>query len=402
MPQKLAILSTHPIQYYSPWYRALAERPELDLTVYYAHRQTPEGQAAAGYGVAFEWDVPLLDGYHHEFLTNISKNPAVTGFWGCDTPEIADRIVRNGYDAFLVHGWYNKSYWQAMRSCWRTKTPLLVRGDSQTRTERSLLRRLVKSATHRWFVPRFDGYLVVGKLARDYLLTYGASADRMYFTPHFVDNSFFERGADAARPRRDALRKQWGLPDDKTVFLFVGRFVPGKRCGDFVAALGQSAARGAKVAGLLVGDGPDRPALEALARDCGAPTRFAGFLNQRQVVEAYAAADVLVLPSVVDTWGLVVNEAMAAGLPAIVNERVGCGPDLVAPGKTGFVHADGDVSAIAGFMEALEGDRHCLDAMSVAARRKVAEYSIAAAVNGTLQAVANVGRSGRAAANALA
>src|SRR5689334_18376911 len=121
MPFRIGILSTHPIQYYSPWYRALSRRPELEVTVYYAHRQTAQGQADGGFGVAFEWDIPLLDGYRSHFLQNVARRPSVFDHYGCDTPEIAEHIARERFDAFIVHGWYNRSYWQAMRACWRTR-----------------------------------------------------------------------------------------------------------------------------------------------------------------------------------------------------------------------------------------------------------------------------------------
>ncbi|HVO32660.1 MAG TPA: glycosyltransferase family 1 protein, partial [Elusimicrobiota bacterium] len=131
---KVGILSTHPIQYYAPWYRALAERPEIDLTVFYAHRQTADEQARAGFGVAFDWDVPLLEGYRSEFLPNNSLQPDVSRFWGCDTPLIAKRIEQEHFDAFVVHGWNTLSFWQAIRACWSAETPVFVRGDSQLPT----------------------------------------------------------------------------------------------------------------------------------------------------------------------------------------------------------------------------------------------------------------------------
>ena len=122
---KVAIVATHPIQYYVPWYRALAEH--VDLTVFYCHRQTATGQANAGFGVAFDWDIPLLDGYHHVFLTNVSKQPGVDGFRGCDTPDIAQHIERERFDAVVVHGLVDAEVTgRRFGACWRTRTPVLV------------------------------------------------------------------------------------------------------------------------------------------------------------------------------------------------------------------------------------------------------------------------------------
>lgn len=388
MPFRTAILSTHPIQYYSPWYRALSRDPEIDLTVYYAHQQTAQGQAEGGFGVAFEWDVPLLEGYRSHFLKNVARSPNVFDHHGCDTPEIAEHIARERYDAFIVHGWYNRSYWQAMRACWRTRTPLLVRGDSQLRTPRRWWRRWLKQLLYRTFIPRFDAYLVVGRRARDYYQAYGADPRRMLPAPHFVDNDFFARSADALRPRREEFRRRWGLRPDALVCLFAGKFIPKKRPLDFVAALARVGHRKLGVEGLMVGEGPLRPEIERAIAAEDAPVRLAGFLNQSAITEAYAAADLLVLPSDGgETWGLVVNEAMATGLPAVVSDEVGCSPDLVLEGQTGQTYPCGDVGRLAEILEDAARDRERWRRFGAAARRHIAGYSIESAVQGTLAAL---------------
>ena len=109
---RLAIVSSHPIQYYAPIFRMLDRR--LDLEVFYAHRATPADQAKAGFGTAFEWDVDLLDGYRSRFMTNVAKVPTTASFFGCDTPEIAHHIRTGKFDAVLVLGWYLKSFVQAI------------------------------------------------------------------------------------------------------------------------------------------------------------------------------------------------------------------------------------------------------------------------------------------------
>lgn len=387
MPFRFGILSTHPIQYYSPWYRALNQTGEVDLTVYYAHQQTAEGQATAGFGVPFEWDVPLLDGYRSHFLKNLAQSPGVFDYRGCDTPEMGSLIARERYDAFLVHGWYNRSYWQAMRACWRTKTPLLVRGDSNLKTPRSLLRRCLKQLVYRRFIPRFDAYLVVGRRARDYYAAYGADPRRMFFSPHFVDNDFFGDAADRARTRRLALRQRWGLKPEATVFLFAGKFISLKRLFDFIEAVAHAAQANPAVEGLMVGDGPLRPEVETAIEQRKAPVRLCGFLNQSAISEAYAAADALVLCSEGETWGLVVNEAMAAGLPAVVSDRVGCADDLIRDGETGYVYPCGAVPALTAILGRCAAAVPALSRMGKAARRLVANYSVARAVDGTLEAI---------------
>ena len=140
---RLAFVTSHPIQYYAPLFRALAQR--LDLVVFFAHRATPSDQAKAGFGVEFEWDVGLLSGYCHEFLRNVATRPALDRFAGCDTPAIAERIRKGRFDAVLVQGWYLKCFLQAIFAAKRQRLPLIVRGDSHLDTPRSVLKRGAKS-----------------------------------------------------------------------------------------------------------------------------------------------------------------------------------------------------------------------------------------------------------------
>ena len=384
---RIGILSTHPIQYYTPLYRALAQ--VVDLQVFYCHQQASSDHARTEFGVAFEWDVPLLGNYQHQFLSNRAARPDVSHFAGCDTPEIVSIIRRAHFDAFIVHGWYVKSYLQAMLACWQTGTPLLVRGDSHLGTRRAPLKRLLKEALYRGFIPRFDAYLVVGKRTREYYSYYGADARRMFFAPHAVDNRRFAARAAELRPQRAALRKAWGLPENALTFLFAGKLVPRKRPHDFIQAIRQAARKGRPIWGLMVGAGPLRAELEAVVAQHRLPVRFTGFLNQSAMSQAYAAANALVLPSDgSETWGLVVNEAMASGLPAIVSDQVGCVPDLIHEGRTGYCYPCGDVAALAA--RCAELTTESLAVMGAQARVHIAGYSVEVAVEGMLAAIHNV------------
>ncbi|MBA4445338.1 glycosyltransferase family 4 protein [Cylindrospermopsis raciborskii CS-506_D] len=385
---RLGILVTHPIQYYVPWYQNLATHPGIILTVYYCYQQTAQGQAAAGFGVAFDWDIPLLQGYNYQFLVNQSSNPNVFDFWGCDTPEITDIIKLGKFDAFIVHGWYTKSYWQAILACWQSQTPLFVRGDSHLLTERSSLKVWLKYRFYRWFIPKFTRYLAVGRRAEEYYLYYGAQATKIVFCPHAVDNQFFASHALALSGERGKIRQDWGIPENALVFLFVGKFIPKKRPGDFLGAIALASQKSAHIWGLMVGDGELCPEMVTTAQSQQLNITFVGFLNQTQLPRAYTAADVLVLPSDGgETWGLVVNEAMASGLPAIVSDRVGCSPDLVIPGKTGEIFPCGDVAALAQILQRFAAHPGDVATMGNAAKSLIAHYSISQAVAGTVTAV---------------
>lgn len=375
MTLRIGFLVSHPIQYYTPIFRELAKR--CDLTVYFAHRQTPEQQSAAGFGTAFEWDIDLLSGYHSRFLTNVARRKSTDTFRGCDTPGIADEIAAGKFDAFVVPGWALLSYWQAVWACRRARVPVLARGDSHLKDRRKALLRLAKEMIFPGLLRRFDGFLYVGQWNREYLRHYGVPAERLFFSPHCVDNAAFAAGSQAERQR--------GVGDKagRRRLLFVGKLMENKHPLDLVRAAAQLRGRGVAVEVAFAGSGLLAESLEQAARAAGLPAIFHGFVNQSRMPAIYSSADIVVLPSEAESWGLVVNEAMACGVPAVVSDSVGCGPDLVAPGATGATFPCGDVPALAAAIEAVLGidARTCRE--SLAARMNV--YSPARSAEGIIE-----------------
>ena len=342
---RIGILTSHPIQYQAPLFRALAK--EVDLTVYFAHRQTAEGQARAGYGVAFEWDIDLLSGYSSQYLHNQAKDPNVFSFGGCDTPEIAG-IIRNGtFDAFIVTGWYLKCCWQAIRACRRHEVPVLVRGDSQLSTQRSFLKRVIKELVYRWVMNQFDGFLYVGQRNLEYLLHYGAPRERCFYVPHFVDNVRFREMAAMSPAQREEVRASLEVVPGEALLLSVGRLVEMKRPLDLLQAARLLLTNGTPVRVIFVGSGPLESHIRTMAQSLNVPVSLPGFKNQTELPRIYAAADLFVLSSCNETWGLVVNEAMACGTPAVVSDAAGCMPDLIDEGATGRSYPMGNIPALA-------------------------------------------------------
>lgn len=386
MKQRIGFLVSHPIQYYAPIFRELAKIS--DLKVYFAHRQNAEQQARAGYGVAFEWDVDLLSGYESEFLTNVARVPSTGSFFGCNSPEIGNRIEAGRFDGFVVPGWSLRSYWQAVRASRRVGVPVMVRGDSQLGGRRSPVVRLAKAVAFRELLRQFDGYLHVGQRNRAYLEHYGAPADRLFFSPHCVDNDTFARTCAAARREVPAVAEE--AVRARRV-LFVGRLVGDKRPMDLVEAAALLVARGRHIELVVAGAGELESSLRTAAERTGVPTRFMGFVNQSRLPSVYATADVLVLPSTArETWGLVVNEAMACGVPAVVSDAVGCGPDLIEPGRTGAVAPLGDIARLA------DAVAEVLDFEPEPTRQRLAEimrvYSPQRAAEGIVEAGAALAR----------
>lgn len=379
MRRRVGFLVSHPIQYYTPVFRELARH--CDLTVFFAHRQDATGQGQAGYGVAFDWDVDLLSGYESQFLNNVARVPSTQSFAGCNTPEIADWISDGHFDAFVVPGWSLRSYWQAVRACRRVRVPVMVRGDSQLAGQRGGAVGRVKGVVFPHMLKQFDACLYVGRRNREYLEHYGVPAGRMFFSPHCIDNAVFSYASDAARSAAAQ-----GTTGGRRRVLFVGRLVNSKRPLDVVQAVSRLAAAGQPVELVVAGAGELQGRMEEAVRAGGVDARFLGFVNQSQLPSVYASSDVVVLPSTaVETWGLVVNEAMACGVPAVVSDAVGCGPDLIEPGVTGAVAPLDDVPALATAISSVLALDIGMTRRALAERMEI--YSPARAADGLLEAV---------------
>lgn len=354
--KRVVILCTHPVQYYTAWYRALAKQDWIDLEVWFGHKADAKDQADAGFGVPFEWDIPLLDGYRYRFLNNRAFKPGVSSFFGTNSPEIGKILDRSPIDALVVHGWASRCYLQGIFAANMRGIPVYVRGDSQLGTVRKTIWRFAKKFMYRWLMNRFTGFLAVGSRSKEYYLYYGAKPQNIFPSPHFVDNDFFAIQSKKWRPFRDDLRSQWGISKKAIVFAFVGKLVERKRPMDFLIGLDRArdvlnetnANLGAKLTGLVIGDGPGRLQMETWVHNANIPVSFAGFLNQGEIAKAYVVADCLILPSDgSETWGLVVNEAFACGIPAIVSNAVGCSLDMIEEGKTGWVYSIGNCEQLA-------------------------------------------------------
>lgn len=380
---RLGIVASHPVQYQVPWYRALAAREDLDLTVYYGLLPTPV-QQGVGFDVDFTWDVPLLDGYRWVALPNSARAPSLRGFLSSRTPEVEAVLGSDRPQAVIVSGWQSLPLVQALRACERHEIPCLVRGESTALRERPWWTRRF----HRRLLARYDACLAIGEANRQFYLRNGVQRERIFTAPYFVDDRRFLEQAARLGPERETIRREWGLREDDVCFLFAGKLVAKKRVLDFLRACDVARRNDASIRALVVGTGRKASEAKRFAHETGLPAVFAGFLNQSEISRAYVAADCLVLPSDYgETWGLVVNEGMLHGLPAIVSDRVGCGPDLVDEGVTGRIFPFGDVDALARTMLDLAADRDGRREMGHRARFRIAAYSSGRAVEGTIAAV---------------
>ncbi len=359
------------------------------MKVLYATAPTP-AQQGTGFATEFEWDVALTEGYDCQVLRPPGEGIELSSdsYRGLDVTEIGEAILATAPDVVLVPGWHSITLRRAIRACRQHRIPLLYRGDSHFGTAPGGAKRWLWERRTRWLLGRFDGWLAVGSRARAYLerLTPEGQRQRIFESPHAVDSTFF---ATASAPyltpqgRGDA-RRELGVAGLAPVLLFAGKLSPIKRPLDLIRAaalLGQDPSSRPQL--LIAGGGELEASCRAEAAKLGVAVHWAGFLNQSQLGQAYAAADCLVLPSASESWGLVVNEAMATGLPAVLSDGVGCAPDLVEPGLTGETFPVGDVPALAAALgRAIQYARD--PATRQACQQQVSRFSFQAASAGLL------------------
>lgn len=353
---RLGIITSHPIQYQAPLFRKLAEK--VDAHVYFSHQASLNDQAEAGFGVGFDWDSDLTGGYSHSFLQNVSRNPGIVEFDGCDTPDVGRTLAADRPDVIVVFGWHFKSYLQAAKAARRLGIPVMVRSDSHLDAPQPLVKRLIKSIVYPLFLRQFDIFLPTGFRAAAYLRHYRIPDARIRIVPYCIDIEAFRLGAKEARSRRHQIRADWGVRTDELVVLFVGKLIGLKRIGDLLEAAGVLIRSHRAIRVIIVGAGTLEAQLRRQALDFKLPVTFVGFVNQSRLAEFYVGADLLVLPSESETWGLVVNEAFACGLPAIVSDKVGCAPDMIRVDLTGRVVPMGDSQRLASAIEEFSGKIH--------------------------------------------
>jgi glycosyltransferase involved in cell wall biosynthesis len=276
-----------------------------------------------------------------------------------------DRALRQiGAKVLWIQGWQVAAYWQAVFEARQAGTDVWLRGETNARSNASYIGHQFKRRLLRQLLHRIDRFLYIGQANRQFYLEQGVANEQLVAAPYCVDNGRFAAAAAVARVERDRIREKWEIPAGAFCFLFAGKFIAGKRPFDLIEAARrlQHARRGTKIHLLWVGTGKlggelrqaghvrfDVETRERVnARRRSEPdASFAGFLNQSEISRAYVAADCLVLPSdATETWGLVVNEAMASGLPCVVSDACGCAEDLVNPIRPDLCYPVGDVTAL--------------------------------------------------------
>lgn len=387
---KLAIILSHPIQYYAPWFRYLASDPSLTIRVFYLWDFGITQQTDRQFQQSIQWDIPLLEGYDYEFVPNVSTNPGTHHLWGLQNPSLLQRVERYQPDAVLLMN-YNYASLYSFIWNWRD-TPLLFRGDSHCLARSHSLKAWARRQWIAAVYQRFSACLYVGNANYDYFRYHHVPPERLFFSPHAVDNDRFFAQAALAEQQAQQWKRELGIPSDHAVILFAGKFITKKRPLDLLHAFIQADLPNVSL--LLVGAGTLESEIRQQAQQ-HPHVYIAPFQNQSAMPRTYAIADLVVLPSAGsgETWGLAINEAMCMAKPIVVSDQVGCAADLVQPHRNGLVFPAGDVTALAHTLTTALGDRQRLQQWGVASREIIQNYSYRYTSNGLTQALQRIEQS---------
>jgi len=377
------------VQYLAPILQRMAKRTDLDIEVAYCSLQGAEAGMDPEFGIDVAWDIPLLDGYPWVRIPNRSWRAGLARFWGLLNPGLWSLVREGKFDAvILLTGYRYASFWIALAAAKFRGLAVLFGTDASELRARD--GKGWKSAAKRWLWPAVfrlaDVVIVPSTRGAQLMRSLGLPADRIVLTPYVVDNDWWSERAAAVD--RVAIRRDWEVPEDAPIVLFCAKLQSWKRPLDLLRAFAASAVPGAHL--IFAGDGPLREEIKSEANALGlsGQVHFVGFANQTQLPGIYRAADLMVLPSEYEPFGVVVNEAMLCGCPAAVSDRVGAGDDLISSGKNGFVFPFGNIESLAAILKETLTSPQLLRELGDAARQRMSSWAPSDNIDALVRAVA--------------
>ena len=369
---RVCYLVSHPIQYQAPLLRRIAEIPYIELTVVFETLVTASAYHDDGFGRQVEWDLPLTEGYAHQIA---SSNKAI------------ENLLKTS-DVLWVHGWDSNLRRKTLSIASKARIPTLMRGENTliAMPKGSGLRSFFK----RYYLKRIfrccSGFLCIGTDNRNYYKSYGIDTARLFSMPYSVDNEYFNMQAMAAASRREEFRQSLGLQPNRPIILFAGKLLKRKHPLSLFKAWKQLDHKTTRYPYLIyVGDGRERAELETLSAS-EKSLKILGFRNQSELPAFYDLADVFVLPSKQEPWGLSINEAMACNTAVITSDQCGCSSDLVDE-SCGIIFPAGNVDALTSALSGILSQPGRAEKMGEAAWVKVSQWSFDQSIEGLTTAI---------------
>lgn len=372
---KLAIISTHPIQYYAPLFKLMAENKSMEIKVFYTWGQAKDKVLDKDFGIDRKWDIPLLDGYNYQFVQNISKQPGSHHYKGIINPTLINDIEQWQANAILIFGWNFHSHLKALRY-FKGKIPIIFRGDSTLLDEPKgfSLKKIVRRIFLTWVYKHIDYALYVGKANKAYYKAHGLKDEQLIFAPHAIDNERFATITQEHENFIQQTKQRFQIVDTDITFIFCGKFQPKKNPLLLLNTFKQIPQQNIHL--IFVGNGELENEMKAIAIN-DTRIHFLPFQNQSFMPAIYRLGDVFCLPSSGpgETWGLAVNEAMACSSAVLVSNKCGCAEDLVQNNINGFIFKSNDANDLTEKLNLLASNKTQLQQMGKNSSSVIQEWS---------------------------
>ena len=349
----------------------LTMRRNIEVKVFYTWSQSEAGEKYdPGFGQNVNWDIPLLEGYKYSFVNNVSHSPGSHHFKGIDNPTLISAIKNWGANAVFVYGWNFKSHLKVLRY-FKNKIPVFFRGDSTLIDEKQNLKKIIRRVILHCVYHYVDVAFYAGLANKLYFETHGLKNNQLAFMPHAVDNMRFSCNQHTKIAAHE-LRFKNDIPIDAMVFLFAGKLDNNKNVCLLIEAFIELQNSNNYL--LIAGTGSEETELKNMAA-FQPNIKFLSFQNQVQMPVVYAAADVFVLPSKSETWGLSINEAMAAGKAIIVSSSCGAAFNLLEENKNGLVFQNNNLISLTDCLTFINENRDACYQMGIESKSIIQQYT---------------------------
>ena len=388
---KVAAIAKHPVQINLPFFHRLAQHPQIELTMFFGsdHGISSGKIPIVQRGITVKlYDVPDLSSFSFKFLKNIAPSRAAIGFWSPISPGIFSELRKGNFSAIIIPGYGVLFDLMAYIAAQLTNTPIMAMGETVLRDHRNGWKRILKD----WFIRRWlSGVRVclpIGKMSKEFYLHYGVPKENIFLVPYSVENEKFQSKAQELSVREDEIKKNYRIPPDKPVILFVGRLISRKHALDLLLAFECIQNQAVLV---IVGDGPEKEMLEQhINMHQIINVLLTGYKKPEETWELYAIADIFAISSSFEPWGFVVNEALCFDLPVVAASGVCAAHDLVEHGKNGFVFLSRDTSALANHLSDLVKDSNLREAMGRYSRTIIDDWNYNVGVEQLVAAVKHI------------
>ena len=370
--KKLAIITTHPIQYQTPLFKKLAKKLP-NLQVFFASRHGLSSKYIdPEFKKNIKWDIgsKMLDGYKSEFSKNQNKN---INQFSLNFLNLEKKLIKGNFDHILVLGWNNLLYINAILYALKHKIKLILRVETNLLLKINPIKRLIKTIILKNLFKKINYFLAIGILNKNFLLNHNVPRKKIYPGPYFVDNNFFSK----------KIKKK--SKSKKKIVLFVGKLIQRKNPFEFLN-LAQMFLKNKKIQFIMIGDGIlKKECLKFINKRRLNNVSLIGFVNQTQLKNYYQKSDLLIVPSYYETWGLVINEAFASNIPVICSENCGASKDLILNGKTGFTYPTNELKILYTKTNKILKNKSLSNKLRTNISRKIKDYDVDISANSILK-----------------